>query len=224
MNVHSLFDHFMGTLKQSRQTDRRSQILDAAESCFVRAGFHRTTMQDVANEVGMAPGNLYRYFPSKDAMIAGLAERDRVMIAADFAALSNAPDVMAAFEGLGKKHFVEQSREKAIISLEIWAESSRNQSIAAFCAMIQQEVQNGIIAVCLKGKETGFVHPDVDVRMVSRLIMTISDGLIRRKAVDPDFDGNYEVDTILSLIGAMLSGAILLAPCGSTSALFRFRD
>ena len=47
--------------------DRRARILDAAERCFVRSGFHRTTMQDVAAEAGMSPGNLYRYFASKEA-------------------------------------------------------------------------------------------------------------------------------------------------------------
>ena len=51
----------------------------SAVSCA--AGFHRTTMQDVAAEAGMSPGNLYRYFPSKEAMVIGLAERDRARVA-----------------------------------------------------------------------------------------------------------------------------------------------
>ncbi len=42
------------------QSDRHTRILDAAERCFARAGIHRTTMQDVASEAGMSPGNLYR--------------------------------------------------------------------------------------------------------------------------------------------------------------------
>jgi AcrR family transcriptional regulator len=74
----------------------------------------------VAREAGMVPGNLYRYFPSKDAMIAGLAERDRLEIAADFASLSGAPDFLEAFKALGRKYFLEEPREKAIIALEIW--------------------------------------------------------------------------------------------------------
>ncbi|KMO34447.1 TetR family transcriptional regulator, partial [Methylobacterium tarhaniae] len=44
--------------------ERRTRILDAAEACFVRDGFHRATMHDVAAEASMSPGNLYRYFPS----------------------------------------------------------------------------------------------------------------------------------------------------------------
>ena len=85
MNVHSLHAVLMSLATAHRPLDRRSQILDAAEQCFARAGFHRTTMQDVAGEAGMVPGNLYRYFPSKDALILALIERDRAEIAADFA-------------------------------------------------------------------------------------------------------------------------------------------
>ena len=94
----------------------------------------RATIADVAREAGMVPGNLYRYFPSKDAMIAGLAERDRLEIAADFASLSGAPDFLEAFKALGRKYFLEEPREKAIIALEIWAESSRNPQMAAMRA------------------------------------------------------------------------------------------
>src|SRR5262245_28252439 len=72
--------------------DRRSQILDAAERSFSRAGFHRTTMQDVAAEAGMSPGNLYRYFQSKDALVRGLCERDRADLASEFAAVRDSED------------------------------------------------------------------------------------------------------------------------------------
>jgi AcrR family transcriptional regulator len=68
-------------------TERHARILDAAERCFVRSGFHRTTMQDIAAEAKMSPGNLYRYFQSKDALVAGITERDRAEIAGDFANL-----------------------------------------------------------------------------------------------------------------------------------------
>src|SRR3954463_4441971 len=93
---------------------RQGRILDAAERCFVRAGFHRTTMQDVAAEAGMSPGNLYRYFPSKDAIAAGLAERDRARLAQDFFVLAKADDFRAKFTQLVRKHFEEEPRERAV--------------------------------------------------------------------------------------------------------------
>ena len=47
------------------KSDRRSEILAAAQRCFVRSGFHGASMQDICNEAGMSPGNLYRYFPRR---------------------------------------------------------------------------------------------------------------------------------------------------------------
>ena len=64
-----------------RQSDRRDEILAAAQRCFVRSGFHQTSMQEICAEAGMSPGNLYRYFPSKESLIAGIAERDRAEVA-----------------------------------------------------------------------------------------------------------------------------------------------
>ena len=66
------------------QSDRRAEILAAAQRCFVRSGFHQTSMQEICAEAGMSPGNLYRYFPSKEAIIAGIAERDRAEVAQEF--------------------------------------------------------------------------------------------------------------------------------------------
>lgn len=201
--------------KSRTSSDRRTEILDAAEVCFVRSGFHRTTMQDVARAAGMAPGNLYNYFPSKDAIVAGLTERDRAMIAEDFAALADAPDLMDAFRHLGRRHFIEASREKAIIALEIWAEATHNPDIATLYLAIQNEVRSGIIAVCREAQERGVVHSGVDIDALARLILTLSDGLMRRKAMDPEFDGDREVENVLSLIGALMCGSVVLNTCSS---------
>ncbi|MEV0107224.1 TetR/AcrR family transcriptional regulator [Nocardia sp. NPDC050799] len=52
---------------------RRQQILDAARICFVRKGFHQTSMQDVFTESGLSAGAVYRYFKSKDELVIALA-------------------------------------------------------------------------------------------------------------------------------------------------------
>src|SRR3954451_11080724 len=109
------------TSRSSMLGDRRRKILDAAEACFVRNGFHRTTMNDVAAEAGMSAGNLYRYFASKEAIVTGLAERDREMVTADFAKLAGAADFFACFEAIGRKHLIEEPREKAVLAVEIWS-------------------------------------------------------------------------------------------------------
>jgi AcrR family transcriptional regulator len=199
-------------LKSNRQLDRSPQILDAAERCFALNGFHRTTMQDVAREAGMVPGNLYRYFQSKKAIIAGLVERDRAEIAADFATLSSAQNLMAAFEQLGRKHFIDQPREKAVIALQIWSEAAFDCEIAAQVTAVQTQVSVGLRSVLIKARETGAIHPDVHIEALTQLIITLSDGMIRRRAIDGDIHSYSEVENNLCVIGAVLNGTIQLSP------------
>src|ERR1700687_2296542 len=76
--------------------DRRSRILEAAERAFVRHGFHAATMQHVAAEAAMSPGNLYRYLRSKEAIVEGLCGRDQRERASAFAAFAEAGSITSA--------------------------------------------------------------------------------------------------------------------------------
>jgi AcrR family transcriptional regulator len=52
-------------------TDRdeaRARILQVAEERFRRIGYHKTSVADIASELGMSPANVYRFFPSRDAI------------------------------------------------------------------------------------------------------------------------------------------------------------
>jgi AcrR family transcriptional regulator len=92
----------MPRLKPSTQAARREHILDAAERCIARAGFHRATMQDIGREAGVSLGALYVYFKSKESLIAGIAERDRAKLQGEFAGLAQADDLVAAIGKLGE--------------------------------------------------------------------------------------------------------------------------
>src|SRR5512144_3317918 len=107
------------------QSDRRAEILAAAQRCFVRAGFHGASMQDICAEAGMSPGNLYRYFPSKEAIIAGIAERSRAEAAESFAAVARAPDFFQGLAELARYHLVDRTPEEIGLCAEIMAECRR---------------------------------------------------------------------------------------------------
>jgi AcrR family transcriptional regulator len=55
--------------------DTRQQILDAAQVRLVQYGYHKTTMAEIADDVGMSAANLYRYFKSKEDIAADCAAR-----------------------------------------------------------------------------------------------------------------------------------------------------
>ncbi|MBE1445539.1 TetR/AcrR family transcriptional regulator [Paenibacillus sp. OAS669] len=54
---------------------RLSSIIASAERVFLRKGFEKATMQDVAKEDNVGIATLFRYFPKKDKLIVAVATR-----------------------------------------------------------------------------------------------------------------------------------------------------
>ena len=57
-------DDIADTLEAARQ-ENVTRILDAAERLFRHYGYSKTTVADVARDLGMSPANIYRFFASK---------------------------------------------------------------------------------------------------------------------------------------------------------------
>jgi AcrR family transcriptional regulator len=83
----------MGT--QERRTrerqERREQILAAARQLFWKQGFNRTTMPEIAAAAELAPGTLYLYFPSKDALYIELLIEGYAKLLADLQSAAGSP-------------------------------------------------------------------------------------------------------------------------------------
>lgn len=105
----------MPKLKPETEHARRQNILDAAQRCFARRGFHATSMQDICKEALVSPGALYVYFDSKEALIAGLCERDRAELTERLDGLCQAPDFLAALNAIGESYFVDDPASKQCV-------------------------------------------------------------------------------------------------------------
>jgi len=125
----------MPKVSQQHRDARREQILAAARRCFLRDGFHNTSMQDLFAESGLSAGAVYSYFAGKDDVIVAIAEQNMRSVTetineiaarrpgrpvgevlADVMDLLHARD---AQEGLGK------------LTVIVWSEALRNPSLAA---------------------------------------------------------------------------------------------
>ena len=58
-----------------KEAPSSQRILDAAEAVLRRYGVEKTNVVDVARALDMSHGNIYRYFPSKQALINAVAVR-----------------------------------------------------------------------------------------------------------------------------------------------------
>ncbi len=194
----------MPRLKPDTQRLRREHILDAAELCFSRQGFHRTTMQDICREAAVSPGALYVYFDSKEALISGIAERDRAEFQKRFEMLSAAPDFLKALAAVGEHYFVEEPAHKRLMCVEIGLESTRNPRVGEIFRSVDRFVRDSFQMLFQRLKDEGRIDPVLDITSLAHVFVTIGDGLFWRRATDPEFDAKLILPAVIAVFGSQL--------------------
>jgi len=164
--------------RAERRDHQTQRIMDAAKICFVRSGFQGASMQQICAEAGMSPGALYRYFPSKEAIIEAICEADRKEDAKIFAAMLSAPDVAEGFTRAAMMH-MRYISETGIAPLfaEMRAESMRNEAVRLCRERCMGEVENAFYFHMKNGVERGDIDPVVDLETLMPAIMAIGEGL-----------------------------------------------
>jgi TetR/AcrR family transcriptional regulator, repressor for uid operon len=203
--------------RRPAEAERRQRILEAAERAFVRNGFHATTMQGVADEVAMSAGNLYRYFPSKEAIVEGLCERDQAELAQAFGELmADDHHIMEAVHYGLRKHVLDKSQEKARLLIEIWAEAGRSPRVAAMTRAIDAEVLARLENLIDMAKASGAASPELNSHFGARFFFTFVAGLFKRIAIEADFDRKAETPMAIGVLKALFAGALRPEPGAET--------
>ncbi len=158
--------------------ERRAAILEAAASCFVRQGFHATSMKDVCAEAKMSPGTLYHYFRSKADIIAGIIEDERRMADELVRPLADAPDFVAAlFEAIDLMAASVTERD-LILHAEISAEILRQPQLRARAAAADRQSRDMLAAAIADAQSAGTVERRLDAAQTAAMLSALIDGLL----------------------------------------------
>lgn len=195
----------MPKLKPATQHARRARILDAAELCFARSGFHRCTMQDICREAGISPGALYVYFSSKEDLIAGIVERDRTKLASKLGELSDAPDLLSALSKLGEHYTIEEPPHKRVLCIEIGCEATRNPAVGETFRSVDEFCRQNFEQIFARAKQDGKIAPTHDAHTLAEVVSLLGDGLFWRRAVDPNFDAQKMLPVLVGVVAALLN-------------------
>ena len=178
----------MRPVNQKNRDDRINAILDAAQLCFSRSGFHGSSVQQICAEAGMSPGNLYRYFPSKEALVAGLCQRDMEMLAADIEQVVQSSNTWEALTELARHNLMDRSREELVLWVETTAEATRNPAIAEITQNANRCVEAGLRRIFTVAADRGEIGASADIDLLISFSMTLFMGLIMRLVKEPDLD------------------------------------
>jgi AcrR family transcriptional regulator len=172
-------------VSESHLAARRQQISEAAERCFARNGFHATSMQDVIREAGLSAGAVYRYFPSKAALIREIATETITAVTAGIdVALQTDPlpplDQVLDTMLMTVEPYVES---RLRIAVQAWGEALRNPELAEIIDGIQSQVRERLVKIARRAREDGQLPPDSDDQAVAAALFGQLPGYILQRVV-----------------------------------------
>jgi AcrR family transcriptional regulator len=115
---------------RAKRQRRRAEILHAALRAFRSAGYHGTTLDDIARQLGVRKTALYHYFPDKEAILHACHREGLDEVAGIVAAARRRPSHAEQLAHAIREHVrvMTDTLEGSSLALEVSALSSRHQA------------------------------------------------------------------------------------------------
>ncbi len=183
----------MPKIAEEARAARREQIIAAALACFAHAGYHATTMADVAAQAGVSKGTPYLYFERKEALFialheewdCGLAGRVSAAIAALPGAGRSSPRrVLHAVAAAVAGHVLEQAQTCRVL-MEARALAAHEPVIAAAVRAADTRTHQQLESLIAAGVEAGEWPAGTDPELAARLFTAGLYGLMAQWHLAP---------------------------------------
>jgi AcrR family transcriptional regulator len=170
----------MPRVSEAHLAARRQQILDAARVCFIRNGFHATSMQEVIRAAGLSVGAVYRYFPSKNELVMALAEQVIEGVTSTF------DEVLAADPPIPLAEAMQRAVDSVEpntgpdgmlrLAIQVWAEALRDPALAEFVQRVYKRMQDSFVGLAERAIASGELPPDADPAAVGPVLFSVMPG------------------------------------------------
>jgi AcrR family transcriptional regulator len=188
---------------------RRQQILEAASTCFLRNGFHNTSMQDVIGEAGLSVGAVYRYFGSKNEIIAAIADQYSGQVSAALAELAADPhhrlaDVMHKAVDLIEQNTGPDGMVR--IAVQVWAEALRDDAVATIVARAYGTLRGTFVGLARNAVRTGELPAATSPEGTGAALFSLVIGYALQRILTGRPDPRTYKRAVRALLAALLAG------------------
>jgi AcrR family transcriptional regulator len=196
----------MPKVSETHLSERRDHILEAAADCFAANGFHSTSMADIIRACGMSAGSVYRYFKSKDDLIAAIIDRYLGMLTAAVVQRnqnSSEPlDLVASALGILEQTATD-GPPPAFLKLlpQFWAEAMRNGMIREKAVQFYGLMEQQFTEVVRRAQTTGLIDPALSPRGTAQIMISLIQGYLLQKMM---LGLNTDAQSYLTTIGQLL--------------------
>lgn len=177
----------MPKVSEEHLTERQDQILDAAVVCYAQNGFHATGMADIIRESGLSAGSVYRYYKSKDELIAAIITRlltglhARLQVSS--AGASTHAELIDAALTAAQQTFSGQQLQYARLLPQVWTEALRNPGVARHVQQSYGVILNHLRERVTQMQAGGTLDADLDPVGVAHVTLAAVQGFMLQKLI-----------------------------------------
>ncbi|MBC7797776.1 MAG: TetR/AcrR family transcriptional regulator [Pyrinomonadaceae bacterium] len=184
-----------------KSDQRRQQILAVTVECFVKRGFHQTTLQDISRAANISPALIYKHFESKEVLIKALIESHEAEWMARFDSTRETGDFMSVLKWLFEiePEEVASVKNESVILLEVLAEALRNKEIADVVRHDDAVLSGGLTELIKAEQTAGEIDESLPAAEVAEILLALSDGLMLRLALADDNEAGKQEKLIQTL-------------------------
>jgi len=176
---------------QQRSEETRSKIIHSAVNLFSVRGYTAASVDDICKEAGVSKGAFYHHFESKQALFLALLDNwlKTIDSAIDASRDESAPET---FRHLTEAFpYIFQSAGNHLpMFMEFWLQASRDEKIWQASIAPYRRYHRYFTSLIKKGVAEGS-FAQVDPQLVSRMIVSMSVGLLLQSLLDPE-GANWE--------------------------------
>src|SRR4051812_31567409 len=154
--------------RERRKEETKNQIFQAAMRLFERKGVFNTTVEEITESADVAKGTFFNYFPTKEAILMKLAERQVGVIKQAAEAAKTAPSMRPILiemahdlsTGPGRSAMMLRSLLSVFLSNKLLSE--------AFQKALQMGREN-VAVIMERGQQLGEIRSDLTAKDLARI-------------------------------------------------------
>jgi AcrR family transcriptional regulator len=156
----------MPKLSEKAVERKKDHIEDAAKQLFIRQGFHATSMRNIAARAGTSLGNLYNYYPTKEAILGSIISKyqqvvdDRLRSMFDEIEDPLNPDDLKRFARLVKQMVNEHHEFWLLMYIDVL--EFENQHFRKMFENLAQKLRHRFAKPFAELRRSGALHEGVD--------------------------------------------------------------
>lgn len=158
-------------MKETTRQNRKAAITRTALRSFVTRGYSAVSMDELAHRLGMSKGTLYRYFPSKEALLFTAIGQEAAEIDGAVQAIVN-DDTLCFMEKL-RAFLRHMAAVLASFRPALLQELQRTVPLAyeKILRLRQEIILKNLREVFAQGKRDGVCRADVDETLVAHMVI-----------------------------------------------------